>query len=721
MLTSRRWLPTATCLSLLLIACLSAAGAGEPDGVSVIRSFEAAEMKRRWRWPGHCAYGKVSAEKVTHGKAALRGKVPSKLKRYCAKGPAAKLKAEPRQMAIPPNNDYHDTLQWYFERYCPIIDDAYARIAHTPKDWSGYATLRFDVFAVDAPVIMGMSVRDATGPRFHVGWTGMRSGTAIFNVPKGKWVTCEFPLAEMIREGELDARKMIGFYLHYNGYQGDTSVYYDYFRLVRDDAAEKPAHDVIRPRGKPAARLHRVVRTPELQRVPAGLKRDLSPVKDSGAKVAVASGGFGGLGVTYYNTVRRGVVVYDNNRILFLSRGGGGKGSRKINPKSNTTGGIFANATFDGGETWGGIEPGEKSATHLNTWYGRAGASSDYATGAIYMIGTENCQSYHGGYDTYFRTLGFTGEKWVPERVSMIDANMQKCPFWCHALRLKTGRIWAVWCDGRSSTHYPTKGGFPYKFSDDGGLTWHPSKNGDAPRAPRPLYRPELKDISGAHEKAPSSVVLLPAKLTTGPMMAPLGDSLLAVNPAATKWAVVEGDAFGKWKDVPKFGTAKSYAECTATSIGGTDVFLSHGGNYRFNDFAKNVRRKRTTMARLDAAQQTDLAVARYDGEKWSHHVLETSGIWDSILTASGDTILCFYAKVEKADEANAKWVVYYRRWKAGKWGERVMVAEDETRINRLAAPRRCPPNCAVVLWDHIKRKGEPGAANIKWARVANK
>jgi hypothetical protein len=74
-----------------------------------------------------------------------------------------------------------------------------------------------------------------------------------------------------------------------------------------------------------------------------------------------------------------------------------------------------------------------------------------------------------------------------------------------------------------------------------------------------------------------------------------------------------------------------------------------------------------------------------------------------------------------RVDEANSKWVVYHRRWKAGEWGKRVKVAEDETRINRLAAPRRCPPNYAVVLWDHIKRKGEPGDAGIRFARVANR
>jgi hypothetical protein len=548
----------------------------------------------------------------------------------------------------------------------------------------------------------------------------MRSGKAIFNVPEGKWVTCEFPLAEMIRVGELDPRRMIGFYLHHSGYEGDTAFYLDFVRLVRAGAA--PAdREIVKPRGKPGPRLHKVVRTPPLERDAEKLGRSPAPAEAFGPVTASEEGSFGGLGVTYYNTVRRGVVAYDADRILFLSRGGGDKASRKINPRSDTAGGVYAHASFDGGRTWGGITPGEKLPTHLNTWYGRAGASTDFATGTVYMIGTENCQSYHGGYDTYFRTLGFTGEKWAPERVSMIDANMQKCPFWCHALRLKSGRIWAVWCDGRSSTHYPTEGGFPFKYSDDGGLTWSPGKNGDSAEIPRPLYRPSLGELEKAHEKAPSQVVLLPAQLTTGPMMAPFGETFIAVNPAATRWAVQEGEGFSKWREVPAFGRDKRYSECSVASVEGKHFFACRGGRYGLNDYAKNIRRGRTTMEKIEAGMQTDLAVAHYDGEKWDHDVLEAGGVWDSILAASGKNVFCFYAKVEKDDAGRNRWAVCHRRWSGGRWGEAVRIAEDPVRLNRLAAPRRCPADFAVVLWDHTVTKGEEGPADIKFVRVPNK
>jgi hypothetical protein len=203
-------------------------------------------------------------------------------------------------------------------------------------------------------------------------------------------------------------------------------------------------------------------------------------------------------------------------------------------------------------------------------------------------------------------------------------------------------------------------------------------------------------------------------------MMAPFGDSLIAFSPNGMKYALGEGQGFSKWKETPAFGKSKRYAECTVVSIGGKQVFVSHGGNYRFNDYAKNIRRKRTTMEKIESAQQTDLAVAGFDGKKWSHEILEESGVWESVLTASGDAVFCFYVKLTGTGEAR-RWNVYYRRWKDGKWEAAVRVAEDPVRINRLAAPRRCPPNCAVVLWDHIVAKGEPGQADIKFARVPNR
>jgi hypothetical protein len=345
------------------------------------------------------------------------------------------------------------------------------------------------------------------------------------------------------------------------------------------------------------------------------------------------------------------------------------------------------------------------------------------------MVGTENCQSYMGGYDTFFRSLGFDGEKWAPERVSMIDNNMQKCPWWCHVLRLPTGRLWACWCDGRVTR----KGvGFPAKYSDDGGLTWFPCRNGDADKVPHPLHRPDLADIAKAHEKAPGNVVLLPGELIPGPMMAPFKGSVVSVSPHGSRWSfhgekgwdVTVRDAadYKKWNTIPAFGKSKGYSECTVTSVNDADLFVCNGGRYTFNYWDKNIRRGRTTMEKMENGRTTDLAVAHYDGKKeqWSHDILETEGVWESILTASGGSVFCFYVKYIRDDDSKT-WEIRFRRWASGKWEPSVLVATDTVRVNRLAAPRRCPPSYAAVLWDHIVAEGEPGPDGIQFARTPNR
>ncbi|MFH1024952.1 MAG: sialidase family protein [Planctomycetota bacterium] len=725
-----------------LPAAAAQAGAAEArgdEGVEVLYDFEPGEAKVN-------VYAKIEKGMASHGEHALsvdmKGQGGGRMDKFCPVSPEPnRMKALPELMAMPPSHDYHDVMQWYYERYCAIFDECGVanRMSQPLRDWSGFDRLRFDVYAKDAPAILGLSVRDGTGPRFFLGFTGVRSGNAIFNAPAGKWVTCEFPLKEMARLGNLDLKKAQGFFLHFNGFQGDTPLYVDYFRLVATGAEEKVKSDVIAPSTNLAARLYKVVKTPPLKKDPENLKRDVSPVEKLGPVTVTDHGGFGGLGVTYCNTVRRGVVAYDNRRIAFLSHGGGDKASRKVNPDSVGGGGIYAHATFDGGQTWGGMTPGENLPTHLNTWYSRAGASADYATGQVYLLGTENCQSYMGGYDATFRSLDFDGHEWTPHRVSVVDNNFQKCPLWCHVLRTENGRLWACWCDGRSALRSPsyTLTGFPHKYSDDGGLTWFPCRNGDSEEPPHPLYTPDLKDLDKAHERAPNNIIQIPAELIPGPMMVPYKGSLASFSPPGTHWAAHDGKAwdvtvrdvkdYEKWNKIPPFGASKGYAESTVVSVEDKHVFVCKGGNYRLSFYEKDTRDtkhgKATSMVKLEQEQQTDLAVAHWDGDagQWSSETLETERVWESILTASGDAVFCFYAKVEKTDGDKKIWTVFYRRWADGTWGEAVKVAEDPVRISRLAAPQRCPPSYAAVLWDHVVQKGEPGPDGIRFARVPNK
>lgn len=728
---------------LIGVCVLSFAGAlraAEVKGVKLLYSFEPDEAKSRVR-------GKVLAGDASHGQYSLHIKLRKggRMARSCGISPDPNhMKELPQFMAMPPSDDYHDIMQWFFERYCSIFDESGVanQMQGPPKDWTSYESLRFDVYAKDAPVILGFSVRDATGPKYRVGYTGVRSGYGIFKVPKGKWVTCDFPLRKMARLGGVDLKKALGFFLHFNGFQGATPLRIDYFRLVTADGEKPPKHELIAPCNKLTARLYKVVKTPPLKKIPEKLKRDTSPVEKLGPITITNRGGFGGIGITYVNTTRRGVICYDNNRMLFLSRGGGdAKLSRKVNPKSVGARGIYAHATFDGGKTWGGMAPGEELPTHLNTWYGRAGASTDYETGQVFYVGTENCQSYRGGYDTYFRTLGFTGGEWALERVAMIDNNMQKCPWWSRVVRTKSGRLWACWGEGRStykfyfrtSMGYPCAG-FPAKYSDDGGLTWVPCRDGDSTQIPQPPYKPALKDMAVAHEKAPEKVIFRPVPtLIPGPMMTPYKGGVASISPRGERWAAHDGKEWDvkvhdfshdkKWKGIPKLGKHDRYAECTVTTVEDKHIFVAKGGNNYAGWYIRAIKDRGFTVAKMEDIIQTDLTVARYDGDtgKWSLATLETAGVWESILTASGNAVFCFYVKVEQKGDAPKTWVLYYRRWKDGQWSDAVKLYVDKVRMGRLAAAQRCPSSYAAIFWSHKILRKERARDSIMFIKVPNK
>ena len=64
---------------------------------------------------------------------------------------------------------------------------------------------------------------------------------------------------------------------------------------------------------------------------------------------------------------------------------------------------------------------------------------------------------------------------------------------------------------------------------------------------------------------------------------------------------------------------------------------------------------------------------------------------------------------------------VRYRRWKAGKWGESVLLASEKFAVNHVIAPAICPPDYVAIFWDELKsgRSKEPCA--LRFMRIPNK
>jgi len=506
----------------------------------------------------------------------------------------------------------------------------------------------------------------------------------------------------MAKIGEVDLTKAMGFLLQLNGFKGEAEMFLDNIRLVTKDAAKADAkYPLIRMEGEVRPFGRKVIYRPT-PRFPEKLKRKTGPVEQLGPidiTVAPFGGGlghFGGSGCVYFQNAVRGCVAYDNDRLCLIFAGG-----RKRKGGRRGESGRFATASFDGGKTWGGLKPGEKEAVHLTTWCGRATISSDLA-GDLYLVGTENCASYHEGYDTLFRRLAFTGEGWEDDRVSVAAQNMRKCPGQSRAWRLPSGRIWLTWCHGGAA-----EGNILARYSDDDGYTWAPCKDPATATVPRPLYEPKLEDLKKPPEqrKPPANIIIRPSLPVVGAILLPFGDGIAAIG--RKHWQVHDGGTLppaGGWgpkQKVPIGGRA--------TVLGRNHLFLARGGRY-------------DNGSRGGWGKSGPLVVADSRNGKWNQQTLEPADIRDVTLTASGACVFCFFVKVVKKDDAEVN-EVRYRRWKNGTWGESVLLASEDFTVNHVTAPIICPPDYAAVFWDErIGYKHQrPDGTKLRFARVPNR
>ncbi|MFH1023137.1 MAG: sialidase family protein, partial [Planctomycetota bacterium] len=583
----------------------------------------------------------------------------------------------------------------YFQRECLLWKEA-----DKAMNWSAYDRLRFDILSSDAPAILGVKVRDkllvVKNPKGKSGSlpVGLRTAVSVFKIPAGKQVTCEYPLAAMTSIAEMDLGNIHWMHIRLNGFEGKTAIYLDNIRLLTKDAKEELTYDLVKTESEVRPFSRKVWDKNPPPRDRTKFKRESGPVEklgpvtvfDGPGNHACAAGHLGGNGSTYVQSLRRGSVAFDNQRLLLIFGGGGpGKDSRVVTWGGAGEGStIWATASFDGGKTWGGLKPGETSPVCLPDWYWRSTASSD-SSGDLYYIGTENCDSYVEGHDVFFRRLVFTGEGWEPDRMTIIDQNEYKCPGPARALRLASGRIWAAWTDGWNGPWV--------KSSDDDGLTWMPCKDASKP-APRPFYEPKLEDIQKPDPpKPPAEILLWPGTPSAGPLLVPYKGHVAAFAYDGSQWAAHDGKVWGAIEKVPwKGGKGGQAGEAV---LGEDNVFL----------------------ARVEGDKL--LAIRLRGGEWQGPEELDSGKVSKPILSASGEAVFCFYSKTEEEGGA-AVYNIYSRRWKGGKWEPAEKVASEKDESNDLGAPTVSPPDYAAIFWDQLGGKGIK-TTWIKFARVPNK
>ena len=588
----------------------------------------------------------------------------------------------------------YDPLDWYYQRFCHVWQRNWKRTT----DWSACDRLRFDVHAEGQPVTLGVRVRDGIGPSINAGPTGVKTAIGRFTVPADETVTCEFPLGEMARVGEVDLRKVHRVLIRLNGLPSKTApknLYLDNIRLVAKGADVQPKLKLVKMAGEPGPHTRPVDQRPPTERIAEKRKRNVGPVPRFGPVTInnaalywaanghlVGPGHFGGSGATYFRNARRGVVAYDNDRLVVVMVGRG----------KSKRGGLIALATFDGGKTWGGLTPKDKGFTRL-PWSLRAGVSADYF-GDGYYLGTPNCDSYREGQDVCMFRLAFTGQTWVPDRFAVVYQNGYKCPAFGRGLRLPSGRLWMLWHDGF--------GGDFAKYSDDDGYTFVPCKDaGLAP--PRPFYVPKL----GAKHwppTPPKEVILFPAlQRVSGFLLVPYGEQVACVAGDGS-YQIHDGTKWGAKQAGPKWpGDRRQLGLVSETVTGGNRLVLARSARYSSRGAVE-------PLGPLHAAWQT--------GSGWKVETLEPGGVAQSILTASGDVAFCFY--VRKADDGKRE--VRCRRLKEGAWGPSELLATESFRINHLAAPQTGPPSYAGVFYDQFidMAKRRTATSVVRFIRVPN-
>ena len=633
-------------------------------------------------WP---LYG-LSKSHATHGSYSLLYPVGAWHERY-SRSPAI--------TGHPPIGGYHDVHDWLFQRHCLIWSEGSPT---QPLDWSRFDRLRFDACATDAPAVLAVRVRDASAPKGRPSQHphGLRTALGVFALPKGRTVTCEFPLAEMARLGEVDLSRVHWMHIRLNAFRGRTAVCVDNLRLLPKDAQEETKHALVQMEGAPRPFARKVWdrNRPAARR---RVERKLGPAKRLGpVTVLEAPGGYacgyghlGGPGGTYYQSARRGVVALDNQRLLIVAGASPSRRGRLLTWGGiGESGGVVALASYDGGRTWGGLTPGEKSPACIQDWYWRATLAAD-ASGAVYSVGTQNCDSYVEGHDITFRRLAFDGRGWSYDRFSLIDQNGYKCPGPARALRLASGRIWAAWTDGF--------GGVYAKHSDDDGLTWMPCKDASIQTIPRPFHEPKLDALGTPAASAPPKAVLLwPAEPVAGPLLVPYGAQAAAFACDGSRWAVHDGTRWGPPARVP--WQEERGGEASEATLGENRVFLAR------------------TEGEKDS---TRLVAIRLEGTQWTEpETLAIGALGSSVLTASGNAVFCFYVLTEEI-RGQAAHNVYSRRWENGTWGLAERVATETERINQLAAPTVSPPGYAAVFWD--QHAAHPRQSTwLRFARIPN-
>jgi hypothetical protein len=546
-----------------------------------------------------------------------------------------------------------------------------------PSDWSGYAKFRCDVRS-DAALRLRVELEDA------VIVPALRR---VYPIPKGKWVTVEFDMAEAARrrrarlaargpsaadtapEGRLiDLTQMANIRITVEHLSGATTVRLDNLRLL---AAGAEARDTKLP----------VITDDSAFRVPAVLPISKpAPRAEPGGRLNTAPLRWEPPATIPLRPSSYGLVLYDvapldNDRMLMVI------GTARVLK------------TADGGRTWTGLDGALNKPTKVIDHDTNAPGRVAAAMGPDLMVlGTAKCSGGAIPVDSYSVLVRYAGDNWRPQPRGLLDVDDRHCPEWhVRAVRLPNGRIWACWL------HYDRFGRnhLYARYSDDEGRTWRdPAANGRVhltTRGRRNAYATTWW-VGDARTRAR-------AARTAGGKVAPIdphpplevaawgghvlcafvqGDKLVCSFFDGTKWSRPEPAG------VPGYPSA-------AAHLGGRTVYLA------------------TTAGR----------VYRLADGKWVEDMppggvgkgrLGYPGGTKTRLSAAGDVIVATWTDGTKIFTAHKR---------AGRhWSKPREVFEERQGVHWIGAPVRSVANFVPLVWSVARKKGSDSDAPARFVRI---
>jgi hypothetical protein len=320
-----------------------------------------------------------------------------------------------------------------------------------PMDWSEYDRFRVDAYVEDVKQTVRIVLEDE-----EIGPPIVRNIT----VDPGKWVTLEIDLRQAVKERGLDLKKMatltigIGDIPDKGKTERRPSALIDNLRLSRRNAPSKLP--VVRDPSSFALPDYYRSSKPQPEKLPAG-KPDRTPIQLEKPFV-IPSDTVCSVGPVGW------VSAYDNKRLLVGFNTGNIKGSLNAN--------IALLQTRDGGQSWRGLDGGEKPSSLFifNTDHGSGRGDVVGARGDVIILNNLGCAGPAiASLRLYARQLSLTDKGWeIRDMPTLVDCDLRHCNSNHSIVRTPDGRLWAAYgLVGRLGTNQ-----INVRYSDDDGVTW---------------------------------------------------------------------------------------------------------------------------------------------------------------------------------------------------------------------------------------------------------